>query len=987
MQNRPVRQFLEGKNYQNFEIIKVTEIAEIKATLIELCHMPSGASVLHIANDDAENLFCLSFQTLPQTSNGVAHILEHTVLCGSKKFPIKDPFFSMTRRSLNTFMNALTGQDFTCYPAASQVPKDFYNLLEVYIDAVFHPNLAECSFWQEGHRLEFENYLDATSNLEYKGIVFNEMKGALSTSMSRLYEAIGARLFPDVSYGVNSGGDPKEIPDLSYQELKNFHELYYHPSRCLFFFYGNMPLDKHLDFLEEHALAHVIKKDPLPLPKLQPRFTNRQTFTHFYPSEEEEVSNRCIISFSWLTCHISEQKTALALQILEIALLGTDASPLKKTILQTNLSTQVSSYLDSEIPEIPFSLILKGCRKEDVKKIETLIFCELKKIAQNGISLELIESAMHQLEFHSSEITGDHHPFGLSLFMRSALLKQHGQDPVLGLSMHQLFDEIALEVKKDSLYFANLVQKYLCDNPHAVTIVMEPDPTLAQKELEAEKLKLKQIKNALSEAEKNEIVKNAKKLADFQQKQDEEDISILPSVSVKDIPKTAKDYPLIVERVDELEIYHCNQFTNQINYTNLSFPIPQKALAEPFYLKLFSTIYTQMGAAGSTYEESLKAIQAHTGGISSYINLNTQTKSQNFIAPTFHLNGKALYRKTAQLYELISQFAGGINLTSTTRLKEIILKHYTILQSRLTPSSLKYAINLSASNLSYPAKLANELNGYNYFQKLEFLVENFDSQAEILTSKLAELQKLIIQSQTPHLLINCCADEYLNIKKNELNRLVSLVRGNKPQVVSFSDETIYTNVQSTEAVEISSPVAFIAKVLPTVPYEHEDAPALNLAAHLFDNLILHKEIREKGGAYGGGSSSNTLSGSFYFYSYRDPNISTTISAFEKAIQHIIVGNFDEEDLNAAKLETAQAWDSPISPGSKIDVAYSWLLSGKTVQLRQKFRRDSLSLAKKDIQDAVKRHLLPAFANSSTVIFAGKELIERESKDLKKIKLI
>jgi Zn-dependent M16 (insulinase) family peptidase len=257
---------------------------------------------MHIATEDPENLFCLSFQTIPDTSNGVAHILEHTVLCGSQKFPVKDPFFAMNRRSLNTFMNALTGADFTCYPAASQVPKDFYNLLEVYLDAVFHPDLKELSFLQEGHRLEFTNPADPQSPLEYKGIVYNEMKGALSSSSARLAEAINQSLFPDVTYGINSGGDPKDIPKLSYKELKEFHQKFYHPSRCLFFFYGNMPLESHLDFIAKHTLDQTEKQPPLPPLPLQPRFKEPVYRTLSYPiAPEEDPTDKALIGLTWLT--------------------------------------------------------------------------------------------------------------------------------------------------------------------------------------------------------------------------------------------------------------------------------------------------------------------------------------------------------------------------------------------------------------------------------------------------------------------------------------------------------------------------------------------------------------------------------------------------------------------------------------------------------------------------------------------------------------
>ncbi|MEI8366541.1 MAG: insulinase family protein, partial [Parachlamydiaceae bacterium] len=404
MNRKPTRFDTVGQKYHHFKVSRVIDIPELQCHLVELVHTPSGAHVMYIGNDDPENLFCLSFQTIPTTSNGAAHILEHTVLCGSKNFPVKDPFFAMQRRSLNTFMNALTGSDFTCYPAATQVPKDFYNLLSVYIDAVFHPNLNELSFMQEGHRLEFADPTDHSSLLEYKGIVFNEMKGALSSSSARLHEAVNEALFPGLTYGINSGGDPKDIPSMTYQQLLDFHREFYHPSRCLFFFYGDMPLEGHLDFIEEKILKGISPVLPIPPIPLQTRFTEPRRLVKRYPiADDEEIENQALIAFGWLTCHILEQQELLALNILEIVLMDTDASPLKMALLRSGLCKQASCYMDGEISEVPVVISVKGCRAESADILESLIRETLAGIIETGIPLTSIENAIHQLEFHRSE--------------------------------------------------------------------------------------------------------------------------------------------------------------------------------------------------------------------------------------------------------------------------------------------------------------------------------------------------------------------------------------------------------------------------------------------------------------------------------------------------------------------------------------------------------------------------------------------------------
>ena len=354
-----------GDRYGHFVVTRLKEIPEIQSTLIELEHEPTGAQILQIANDDDENLFNLSFRTHPAKSNGVAHILEHTVLCGSRKFPVRDPFFSMSRRSLNTFMNALTGPDFTCYPASTQVTKDFYNLLEVYLDAVFHPTLSKLSFLQEGHRLEFLKPDDPNSPLVFKGIVFNEMKGAMASPDARLSEAIMQALYPDLTYGFNSGGEPHEIISLTYEELKAFHAKFYHPSRCLFYFYGNLPIEKHLDFLQKHALDKVAKQPPLPFLPAQPRFSSKVTVKCPYPIyEEEEIAKKSLVGMAWLTCSILDQEELLALTVLDVVLSGTDAAPLKMALLKSGLCKQADSSIETEMSDIPSPLSVRDVLKQ-----------------------------------------------------------------------------------------------------------------------------------------------------------------------------------------------------------------------------------------------------------------------------------------------------------------------------------------------------------------------------------------------------------------------------------------------------------------------------------------------------------------------------------------------------------------------------------------------------------------------------------------------
>lgn len=969
-----------GQTYKQFTVSQIQEIPELQCSLIELTHIPTGAQVMHIANEDPENLFCLSFRTYPYHSNGVAHILEHTVLCGSKKFPVKDPFFSMNRRSLNTFMNALTGADFTCYPAATQVKKDFYNLLDVYLDAVFYPHLNELSFLQEGHRLEFEDPFNVESPLEYKGIVYNEMKGALSSGSARLSEAVNHALFPDITYGYNSGGDPKIIPQLSYEELKQFHQLYYHPSRCLFFFYGNMPLDKHLDFIDEKILSQAEPAPPLPVIPLQPRFKSPVYKEMSYPiAHGETPEGKTLIAFCWLTCHILDQTETLGLSILEIILMDTDASPLKKALLESGLCKQALPTIDTEMNEIPWGITLKGCEAKDADALEKIIFDKLKEICYTGIPLSMIENAIHQLEFHRSEITGDHYPFGLSLFMRSALLKQHGADPVQGLQIHHLFKELRQRILKEPDYFCSLIQHYLIDNPHFVRVVMHPDSHLQQQEINEEKRILASIKENLSQEEKEKLVHQAKRLEDFQKMQEEGEIDLLPKVHLSDIPLSPKDFPLHQHTQGPLTIFSNRTFTNQILYADLAFPLPAIATKDLTLLRLLTVVLNQMGCNGRSYIENLELIQGNTGGIGASISLNLQVEHPNQLSPSFHIRGKALQHKAAKLFSILYDSATSVDFKNLKRFKEILHKHFTNLDHQLAQGALKYAINLSASAVNVPSAVANTLYGLDYYWYIKEIVQNFEKEGEQVLERLAHLFHTVTGLKDPHLIL--CGDQQIldELKGHDYYQLGQL------QTRPFTpwENTLLLPSVVPQGRIIASQVAFTAKVFKTIPYTHPEAPALSLSSFLFDNLTLHTRIREQGGAYGGGAVSNPLAGSFYFYSYRDPNIASTLEAFKASVLRVVEGDFDETDLEEAKMEMIQGLDSPIAPGSQGELAYSWWKEGRSFKMRQNYRNHLLAATKEEVMKAVESHILHQMDEGVTVAFAGKSLLEKENALLEK----
>ena len=961
----------KGDRYRGFVLNKILYIKELKCNLRELVHEPSGSEVIHLENDDPENLFCLSFKTLPYNSNGVAHILEHTVLCGSKKYPVKDPFFAMTRRSLHTFMNALTGPDFTCYPASSQVEKDFYNLMEVYIDAVFHPQLKELSFLQEGHRLEFAEPSNSLSDLQRKGIVLNEMKGSFNSSETRIWHAMMESLVPGLPYAYVSGGDPKDIPKLSYQQLVEFHENNYHPSRCLFFFYGNLPLKRHLDFIEEKALQGVEKLPSLEKTVVQKRFKEPVYKESFYPvSETEDLNRKEMVVFGWLTVPIDKQEDLLALSVIDAILMETDGSLLKLPLLQSGLCVSADAYIDTEMSEVPYVIICKGCRKEDAPQLEALLRETLKKVIEEGVASKLIESAIHQIEFSRTEITGDHAPFGLTLFMRAALGKQHGCPPENALVIHALFDGL-LEKTKDPRYLTDLIDKYLLSNTHFVRLIMRPDPQLTSQELQKEKQDLKDLKETLSEGEMQAIVKQAEALAKYQKEAEHQSIECLPKVELDDIPAEVKDFPL--KKKEQVFFHEC--FTNQIVYADLVFDLPEIEERDFPYVQILSVFLSELGSGKRNYIENLEYLQAHTGGVMGGFALNPQVDHVNDLKPFFMIRGKSLSRHISSLFYVMKEMVTSFRLDEKRRIEELMLQMYANLENRLNRNALRYANQLALSGFSVAGKINYLCHGLSFFKKVQEIVESFSHGGlDIFIDRLKAVRDKIFTFVNPRLVLSCDAETISILEKENYFGLLDLPV-KKGELWKGELQLV---LPPSQGIPIASPLSFTCLAYKVSPYLHSHAPALSLASHVMDNKILHPLIREQGGAYGCGATYGAATGYFTLHSYRDPHIADTLKIFEHSIEAISQGSFDERDLEDAKLEVIQQLDTPVSAGSRGFVEFVWEVEGKAKEKRRKFRDQLINITKKEVMLSVSRELLPKKDEGVFVAFAGKQLLENEN---------
>ncbi len=971
--------------YGPFKLEKKLIIEEIQSVLFELTHLPSGAKVIHIGHEDDENLFCISLKTYPDSSNGVAHILEHTVLCGSKKFPVKDPFFSMTRRSLNTFMNAMTGMDFTCYPAASQNQKDFYHLFDVYLDAVFHPILDERSFQQEGHRLEFEDPEDSDTPLTYQGIVYNEMKGSLNSAESRLYRKIYEVLFPDLPYRFNSGGNPESIPHLTYQGLKEFHKKFYHPSQAIFFFYGNIPLESHLDFLEKNLLNSATKQPAIEKLGKQPRFLEPKEAFDFFPVVEK-IENQDFMALAFLTIPIENQIDYLSLLLIEEILMGSDAAFLKHYLQSSGLLVQADSFLDGEMSEIPFVFIIRGIEAENAKKIESFILEGLNQFIKKPIPIEKIESALHQLTLERLEISDDHGPYGLSLFMRSILLMQHGANPEDGLFLHRLIDQLKEKIQSPD-YLPQLIRRYLIDNRHRALVVLKGDPNLGKKETEQEKTQLEQLKFTFSKADQELIIKQTKALEAFQKQQEEQNTEILPSLELSDIPASVNDFPLKSIQKNQLNILYHPTWTNGFIYSDLIFEIPNLKANEWPIAKFFLSHLSELGAGGRSYQETLDLLQGKTGGIQGYVQILTNPHHLDDIQPTFGIKGKTLEQNRTIFFQLIKDFLKNPNLKEPARIRDLITQHYTYLRDKLNRSGLSYCIKQALEGFHPSHAISQQIGGLPYYQFVQKLASLAKTDLDSIIEDLEKIKTKLFHYNHPELILSVEPKTIQHLNQENFFDIGQIPSHPYTPWIDLTRQ----NMMKNYALEISSSVSFVCEGFSVFGLLDPLSPALSLATCMMDNLVLHPLIREQGGAYGSGATYQPMSGTFYFHSYRDPQIVSTFDAFQQSIRTLIDDPIDEQILKDAKFELIQELDAPVSPGMRAYTTYLYEKTGRTKEFREEYKKKILAVSLSQIKEAVKKAFShqkgkKVFAVSHSRLQKEKNLLEKAQIDYEIIKV-
>lgn len=965
-QNNRAAQALEP--YASFTLLRTEKIQSLDVSVCEYVHEKTGALHYHIAADNQENVFLVGLRTVPTDSTGVAHILEHTALCGSEKYPVRDPFFMMIRRSLNTFMNAFTSSDWTAYPFASQNKKDFDNLLQVYLDAVFFSRLDPLDFAQEGHRMEFAVPDDTGSDLVFKGVVFNEMKGAMSSVVASVHDTLNFHLFPSVTYHYNSGGDPEAIPDLSYEQLKAFYRTHYHPSNAIFMTYGDIPAASLQERFEKQVLCRF-ERSPARI-KVNPekRYLSPLSIEQAYALDHDgdgEIKEKTHHVLAWLLGPSIDLRQRLKTQLLSDVLLDNSASPLRRALETTALGTAPSGLcgLEDNHLEMSFMCGLEGSEPERAQAFEQLVLGVLNDVADNGVPQEQVEAMLHQLEIQQREIGGGHYPFGLQLILSGLAPAVHGGDPIAAMNLDPVLAELR-EAIKDRQFIPRLVKELLLDNMHRVRLTMKPDPELNERRQAAEAQRLANIKAGLSAEQQAAIVTLAAELKNRQNQKD--DASILPKVGLEDVPKEFYVAHGHSPAGGDLPVAFYPQGTNGLVYQQVIVDMPLLSEDLLDVLPYFSVCMSEVGSAGRDYLATQALQSSVSGGLQCSASMRGAVDDEQKVSAYFVLSSKALLAKHRDMSVLLRETLYQPRFDEVERIKDLIAQRRAHAEQSITDSGHSLAMLAASAGLAPVAQLSHRNGGLEGIQRLKALDDSLRSGDEqamaALIDKFQRIHALLLQAPKRLLLV---AEQ--SAESAVLNDVREVWKEGQQNTQNFQGFSLPSTRSSRHQAWITSTqVNFCAKAYPTVTAEHDDAAALTVLGGFLRNGYLHRAVREQGGAYGGGASADTANATFRFYSYRDPRLEETLADFDRAIDWLLSSEHTAQQLEEAILGVISDIDKPSSPAGEAKQSYHNDLFGRSEAHRRRFRNRVLAVTLADLQRVARLYLKSEQASTAVV---------------------
>ena len=963
-------------NLPAYELLHSESLPDINSIGLYLRHKKTGAKVAVVTNDDDNKVFTIGFRTPPVNSTGVPHILEHSVLCGSKEFPSKDPFVELAKGSLNTFLNAMTYPDKTVYPVASCNDKDFQNLMHVYLDAVFYPNIykEEKIFMQEGWHYELES---EEGELTYNGVVYNEMKGAFSSPESQLFRTIMNSLFPDTAYGVESGGDPKHIPELSYEEFLQFHSTLYHPSNSYIYLYGDMEIEEKLNWIDEQYLNHFDEiKVESEITEQKP-FEKPQEMIKNYPlSETEEVEGNAYLSYNVAIGNSLDTKATMALSVLEYVLLSSPGAPIKQALLDAGIGKDIITSYDAETYQPVLSIIAKNSDMDKKEEFLRIIQSELEKVVAEGLDEKSLKAAINFYEFRAREADYGRLPKGIKnvLSMLTTWLYDESK-PFAPLHVNVIFEFLKNQIGTD--YYVNVIKESILENPHVSIVILEPKVGLTREMEEQVKQSLKEYKESLSVEEIRKIIDDTKALKQYQDEpSSKEDMEKIPLLSREDISSDSQELYIEEVEVEGIPLIHHDVFTNGIAYMKLIFDLTEIPKSLVPYVGLLSSILGYIDTEHYTFLELSNEVNIHTGGISFDVSTIGKKGSPTDYLPTFQVDVKVLYNEMDIAFDLLKEIISFTKLDDKKRLLEIVSEIKSRLGMYLTSSGHMAAIDRAMSYMSDSAKFNDEIKGISFFKFVEKLEADFDNQVEQLIKNLQRLMLYIFRKE--NLLISFTSDkDGLKTLEGNLLPFVEQLKGETPE----EENTPYQLEQLNEGFKTSGQVQYVARVGNFFTKGYAYTGALDVLRVIMSYDYLWQNVRVKGGAYGAMCGFSSISGNGYFTSYRDPNMKETNEIYEKSVDFIRNFEADERGLTKYIIGTISGIDTPRTPRMKGGASITAYLTGTTYEDLVKQREEILGVTVEDIRNLAP--IVSAVLSDNNICVIGNEKKIEDNKDMLK----
>ena len=956
-----------------YELIKEEALTDIQSTGYLLRHKKTGARVMLIENDEENKVFSIAFRTTPKDSTGVPHILEHSVLCGSREFPLRDPFVNLVKGSLNTFLNAMTYPDKTCYPVASCNDQDFQNLMHVYLDAVFFPNIYQKQeiFRQEGWNYHLEQ---PQGPLTINGVVYNEMKGAFSSADDVLERAIMNALFPDTTYGVESGGDPACIPTLSYEQFLDFHRTYYHPANSYIYLYGNMDMAEKLDFIDQHYLSRF---EPLTVDSqisAQKPFEKCKDETKEYPiAENEGEKDNTYLSYNMVVGEASDPMRTIAFDVLDYALLSAPGAPVKKALLDAGIGKDVYGSFEDGILQPYLSIIAKEANPEQKEDFVRIIRETLEKIVREGVNPKAIRAGINSMEFRYREADYASYPKGLiyGLDILETWLYDDAQ-PFTQVKQLEIFDKLKQAVGTG--YYEQLIRTYLLENGHGAVLSLVPKRGLAtqrEKELAEE---LEAYRKTLSAEELEQLVQNTKNLEAYQNLKDSpEALACIPVLKRTDIKREAEkltNEPLSVD--GNLFLYH-EVDTRGIAYVDLMFDVRDMEKEAVNYLGLLKSVLGYVDTEHYTYGELFNEINAHTGGLNCGVEVFGDAEDPEKFRAMFSVRGKTLYPELGFWFEMAREILNTSRLSDTRRLYEILAQVKSRAQASLAAAGHQTAVLRCASYSSPMAVFQDEMAGIDFYQFVEHLEANFEAMSDIIVEKLQKLLQELLDGA--NLSISYTGERSSLAQAQEQFREL---KTSLPQAQIIQDVSLAPCTRKNEGFTTAGQVQYVARTGNFVKKGYAYSGALNVLKVALGYDFLWNNIREKGGAYGC-MSGFQRNGESFFVSYRDPHLRRTLEVYDKIPQYVRSFDPDEREMTKYIIGTISSKDVPRTPliqGSLSKVAW---FSGFSEEMIQKERDEILDATAADIRALAP--LVEAVLSDEQICVIGSESVVEKDQDV------